>query len=135
MWDEKGMLIAALSYKGPAITEDLEAEITAAVQAIKFAHEIGPRNIILERASLSVVERLLAHEEDSSWWGNLVQEAKMGLMQFRTWEVSHTRNEANNAAHILARHAQGIDNCEAWLEDVPYFLSKQLQCGVMQMNI
>ena len=42
------MLIAALSRKGPAITEDLEAEITAAVQAIKFAHEIGPRDIILE---------------------------------------------------------------------------------------
>ena len=74
------MLIAALSRKGPAITEDLEAEITAAVQAIKFAHEIGPRDIILERPSLSVIEKLLAHEEDSSWWGNLVQEAKMGLM-------------------------------------------------------
>lgn len=42
------MLIAALSHKGPAITEDLEAEITAAVQAIKFAHEIGLRDIILE---------------------------------------------------------------------------------------
>ena len=70
--------------------------------------------------------KLLVQEEDSSWWANLVQEVKMGLMQFRTWEVSHTRNEANNAAHILARHAQGIDDCEAWLEDVPCFLSKQL---------
>ena len=111
------MLIAALSHKGPAIT--------AAMQAIKFAYEIGLRDII-KGDSLSVIEKLLAHEEDSSWWANLVQEAKMGLMQFRTWEVSHTRNEANNTTHILARHAQGIDDCEAWLEEVPYFLSKQL---------
>ena len=36
----KGMLIAALSHKGLAIT--------AAVQAIKFSHEIGLRDIILE---------------------------------------------------------------------------------------
>ena len=117
MRDAKGMLIAALSHKGPAIT--------AAMQAIKFAYEIGLRDII-KGDSLSVIEKLLAHEEDSSWWANLVQEAKMGLMQFRTWEVSHTRNEANNTTHILARHAQGIDDCEAWLEEVPYFLSKQL---------
>ena len=46
MQDEKGMLIAALSHKGLAIT--------AAVQAIKFSHEIGLRDIILEGDSFEL---------------------------------------------------------------------------------
>jgi hypothetical protein len=42
------------------------------------------------------------------------------------WELSTIGREANNAAHLLARNAQYIQEDHVLMEDVPVFVQQQL---------
>ena len=37
-------------------------------------------------------------------------------------EFSHTHRQGNRSAHLLAKHAIGIVDFHAWMEENPYFI-------------
>ena len=58
-----------------------------------------------------------------------------GLKRFNAWEVTHTRRNGNKAAHILARQAKFLNECNIWVEDIPPKIVDQIQIDVAQCNI
>ena len=45
---------------------------------------------------------------------------------FRKIEFSHVRRQGNKAAHLLAKHAIGVSDFIAWIEETPSFIEQAL---------
>ena len=54
-----------------------------------------------------------------------------GLKFFNAWELSHVRRGGNKAAHILARQAKFLNDCNIWVEDTPPKIVDQIQANVI----
>jgi hypothetical protein len=46
--------------------------------------------------------------------GQIVNDAKTLLLQGGRWEMSHTRREANGAAHLLAKMGLQFTEAQTW---------------------
>ena len=65
----------------------------------------------------------------------VVDGIREGLKVFNAWEVSHIRRSGNKAAHILARQAKFLNDCNIWVEDTPPKIVDQIQADVAQCNL
>ncbi|XXG41805.1 hypothetical protein AAC387_Pa01g2194 [Persea americana] len=75
---------------------------------------IGVSSIILEGDSMWVVEALKSSGTNMSRQGPLFEEIKRLLNRFIKFEVYHVGREGNAVAHVLARHAQYVDDMVVW---------------------
>ena len=71
-------------------------------------------------------------EEDTSWLGNLIHDARQALKSFCSWKISHTRTKGNMAlaALLLARNSKVCN----WIEEHHSFLHAQLIPDVSRSN-
>ena len=63
----------------------------------------------------------------------VVEGTRLGLRWFAAWEVAHTRRGCNSAAHIMARHAKFVNECDIWVEDTPPMIVDQVLRPVWYM--
>ena len=63
-------------------------------------------------------------EEDTSWLGNLIHDARQALKSFCSWKISHTRTKGNMALAAL-QLARNLKVCN-WIEEHRSFLHAQL---------
>ncbi|KAL0010788.1 hypothetical protein SO802_005896 [Lithocarpus litseifolius] len=112
----------------------LEVEAKAVEEGVQFARDLCLGQIVVESDSLVVVSSL--HDLDStlSCIQKVIEGTRLGLHGFTAWEASHTRRGCNNAAHILARHAKSVHNCDIWVEDTPPMIIDQVQKDVNCMT-
>ena len=47
----------------------------------------------------------------------MIEGIKAGLRSFNAWEVPHTSRSGNIAAHIMARHAKLLNECNIWVKE------------------
>ncbi|XVF67846.1 hypothetical protein PTKIN_Ptkin10aG0154400 [Pterospermum kingtungense] len=101
-------------------------EAITAVQALRFASEMGFRNIELEGDSLRVINRLAFTDEDWSPTGNIIEEGRFLCKFFCSCKISHTLRAGNQVAHELAKFGVGCDEDHVWIEDNPGFIQGPL---------
>ena len=53
-----------------------------------------------------------------------------GLRMFNAWDVNHTRRNGNSAAHIMAKQAKFLNECNIWVKDTPPSIACQVQMNV-----
>ena len=120
--DAQGRVVVALSQKLNAPLGALEVEAKAVEVALQFARDVGISNFIMEGDSLIVYNALCGHSFPPSLVATIISGA-IGFCGLFHWvEFSHIHRQGNKPAHILAKHAKGIDDYVAWLEETPCFL-------------
>lgn len=75
---------------------------------------IGVSDIILESDSLCTVDALKKSSLVPSRQGPLVDEIKCLMASFKSMEVPHVGRNGNVVAHLLARHAQFVEEMSVW---------------------
>ena len=120
--DAQGRVVVALSQKLNAPLGALEVEAKAVEVALQFARDVGISNFIMEGDSLIVYNALCGHSFPPSLVATIISGAIGFCGLFHRVEFSHICRQGNKPAHILAKHAKGIDDYVAWLEETPCFL-------------
>ena len=120
------MVIAALSQKIKAPLGALEVEAKAAEVALQFARDVGISDFIMEMDSQIVYNALCGHSSPPSVVASVISGAIGFCGLFRQVDFSHIRRQGNTPAHLLAKHARGIVDFVAWMEETPCFLMQAL---------
>jgi hypothetical protein len=98
-------------YHYPFITDPSIAEAVATWKATVFCCDQGFQSVILEGDALEIVQAF--RQEGPSWskYGQIIANSRTRLNSIQSWEPSHIRREANEAAHLLAKAAlhQSLD--------------------------
>ena len=128
--DEQGRVVVALSQKLNAPLGALEEEAKAVEVALQFARDVGISDFIMEVDSLIVYNALCGHSSPPSSVATIISGAIRFCGLFHRVEFSHIRRQGNKPAHILAKHAKGIVDYVAWLEETPFFLMQTLNHDV-----
>ena len=128
--DEQGRVVVALSQKLNAPLGALEVEAKAVEVALQFARDVGISDFIMEVDSLIVYNALCGHSSPPSSVATIISGAIRFCGLFHRFEFSHTHRQGNKPAHILAKHAKGIVDYVAWLEETPFFLMQALNHDV-----
>nr|XP_023880683.1 uncharacterized protein LOC111993063 [Quercus suber] len=133
--DDEGRLEAALCRKITAPMGAVEAEAKAFEAGLLFAKAVGVRDIILEGDSLVVYNALCNISSPPSSIASIVQGIVDMSGEFRSVSYSHIRRQGNVPAHILAKHASGITNYIAWIEEDPCCIAQALSHDVTSIPI
>lgn len=87
------------------IIDLIVAEAYAAMKVVVFGRDMGLYTIILESDALEIIHVLRKEEQSCSKHGTLIDDLELILHNIQSWQVLHTRREANMAAHVLAKAA------------------------------
>jgi ribonuclease HI len=120
--DGEGSVLAAMCTSVDFIIDPTVAEAMALWKAVSCCLDLGFSRIHLEGDALEVVQALKQTGSCWSRYGQIIEDTRSQLNGISGWCVSHTRREANEAAHILAKAAisQSLD-C-IWRGSYPDFL-------------
>ena len=80
----------------------------------------------MESDSLIMVQALNGTSVPPSAVSAVVQGILDLSSSFRRVEFSHIKRQGNRPAHVLAKHALGIVDFIAWIEETPCFLEQAL---------
>jgi ribonuclease HI len=120
--DHEGYVLASMCSIKQFIVDPAVAEAYAALKAVEFCCDLGLWNILLEGDALEIVNALLLDDPSWSRYGHLIDDTKLLLQRFCSWEVQHVKRGANMAAHSLAKGALRQSLEQIWLEDSPVFI-------------
>ena len=84
----------------------------------------------MEGDSLVVYNAMCGHSSPPSSVAAIISGAIGICGLFRRVDFSHIHRQCNKPAHILAKHAKGIVDYVAWLEETPCFLMQALNHDV-----
>jgi ribonuclease HI len=111
------------------------AEAASALLAVEFSRDSGFQHVILEGDSKNVVLALSETDANLSRYGQIIEDAKVVLRGFRSWEVRHVYRQANMAAHGLSKEAAAYESERVWLEEVPICISETVNLERLAMVV
>ena len=115
-----GEVMAALSARGPAVSDSEEAEVLACRKALEFAADSGFTELILEGDNSVVMNAISSSRMFQSRLGHLYFDVNCLAMGLPVLSLSCVARSANSVAHSLARFAQCINEDMIWLEESPH---------------
>ena len=132
--DDAGHVIAALCRKlytplGPLVVEAKAIEI-----GVKFAKEVGVRDVIFEGDSLMICNAIHGLTEAAPSVQNVITGILKCAQDFRTFDFSHTKRQGNTPAHVLAQHAVNVDDLVVWLEESPTCIQHACMHDVLSIS-
>ena len=104
----------------------LEVEAKAVEEGVQFARDLSLGQIVIKCDSQVVVSSLCKQGLMQSSVQKVVEGTRQGLRWFAAWEVAHTRRGCNSLAHIMARYAKFVNECDIWVEDTPPMIVDQV---------
>ncbi|XP_030922930.1 uncharacterized protein LOC115949794 [Quercus lobata] len=129
--DELGRVEAVMCRNLDAPLGAIETESKAIEVGLLFAQDIGIQDIVVESDCLIMIQAL----EGTSAPPSMVLAVTQGIldlsMGFNKVEFSHVKKQGNRSTHVLAKHALGITDFIAWIEETPCFLEQALIHDVM----
>ena len=104
----------------------IETESKAIEAGLLFALDIGIRDVVVESDCLLMIQALKGTTTPPSMVSAVTQGILDLSMGFNRVEFSHVKRQGNRSAHVLAKHALGIIDFIAWIEETPCFLEQTL---------
>ena len=117
--DELGRVEATMCRNLNAPLGAIETKSKAIEAGLLFAQDIGIWDIVVESDSLIMVQALNGTFVPPSAVSAIVQGIMDLSKSFRRVEFSHVKRQGNRPAHELAKHALGIVDFIAWIEETP----------------
>ena len=108
--DNKGRIEAAMSKKIPIPLGAVEAEVMAYETGLLFAKYISIHDFIIEGDSLIIHHAMCDMSTPPSSVAAVIQGMKNMCKDFRGVMFSHVKRKGNKSAHLLAKHASGVDD-------------------------
>ncbi|XP_059429714.1 uncharacterized protein LOC132163437 isoform X3 [Corylus avellana] len=121
--DHKGLIHAALRKTLNCLHPSAIAEAVGAVRAAEFCCDLGLHYVVLEGDSLIVVQDILASAWNWCAHGQIVADIRVVLNSRRSWMVMHTKRDANQAAHGLAKQVVRNQMDCVWIEEISSCIS------------
>lgn len=112
----------------------MEVEAKTIEFGILFATDMMIQDLILEGDSLVLMNALKEISPSLSSIATVVYGSLLSSHDFRQVEFSHVRRQGNRLAHILAKHALGINDFFVWIEESPCFLEQVLLNDVLFLS-
>ena len=112
----------------------VRAEAKAFEVGISFAIDVGVTEFILEGDSLIISDALCEQSSPPSSTGPIVYGILSSSHTFQCIEFSHVRRQGNGPAHLLAKHASGIDDFPIWIKESSYFIEQALLQDVISFS-
>ncbi|XP_042952135.1 uncharacterized protein LOC122289224 [Carya illinoinensis] len=114
-----GQMVGTIQAQRHLRLDAFSGEAYAMMVCVNFCREMEVNRFILEGDALRVVKLLSGAQEDWSYGGLIIKEAKMLLNRFTEWHAVHTKREGNKAAHVLAKGALSLNEDVYDFEEVP----------------
>ena len=109
----------------------MEAEAKAYELGILFARDMGFHEIALEGDSVMVSNAIAGISLPPSSIASVVCGISSLLSAFHSFSISHVGRKGNQVAHLLAKHAQGVEQFVTWIKESPCFLEYALLADVV----
>ena len=129
--DSNGSVIGACSKKIRFPLGAVEVEAKAVEFGLHFAKDLLIQDFILEGDSLVVFNAVSETSSPPSSIATVIYGSVSISHEFHHVDFSHVRWQGNCLAHLLAKHALGIDDFSIWIEEVPCFLQQALLKDVL----
>ena len=117
--DEKGNVIAAMSRKLDFPLGVLETKAKALEIGVNFAKEVGLRDVVFKGDSQLIINAVHSFGEAAASVQNIIHGVLRNAQCFITFDFLHIKRQGNAPAHLLAQHAQYVENVIVWLEECP----------------
>jgi ribonuclease HI len=120
--DYRGEVVAATAGRSENITDAFQAELAAAVQALRLAEQLGVIHVVMETDSQLLMLALNRREADASAQALILDELKFQIRtNFSFCDVVACKREFNRPVHELARIGWSCDVNRAllWEYEVP----------------
>ena len=114
-----GQVMAAMSLRGPVVSDSEEAEVLACRRALEFAIDARFADLVVEGDNSNVMRSIVSAQSDWSRLGNIYDDVRCLADRLRLVAFQCIRRSANGVAHSLARYARHISEDCIWLEDSP----------------
>ena len=124
--DGNGNVIGACCKKFQAPFEAIEAEAKAIELALQMANDLLIQEFILESNSLILVNALKECSPPPIVVAAVVYNSLAASYDFCHVEFNHVGRQGNRPAHLLAKHAFGIEDFSVWIEETPCFIEQAL---------
>ena len=111
--------MAALSAKGPAVSDSEEAEALASRRALEFAIDAGFEELVVEGDNATVMKSISSLRALRSRLDNIYADIQWLAAGSRCLSFGSVKCTANTVAHSLARFARLIDENIVWMEESP----------------
>jgi ribonuclease HI len=117
--DEAGsVVLSAWKFLGRCGSVE-EAEAMACLEGIRLAVERIGKPVCLESDCLTVIIGLREGDAKRAAWSGIISEVIEVSRLLSACTFRHTGRQGNKVAHLLAKRALGISECEALSCDVP----------------
>lgn len=107
--------MAAMSVKGPPVTNCEEVEALACRKALEFSIDADFSELIIEGDNANVMRAISSLPPNHSLLGHIIEDVKCLMCGLQYVSVNSIRREGNKIEHVLARHVDGM----YWLENSP----------------
>lgn len=78
---------------------------------------------MLESDAQLVVNAVKKDIDCCSWFGTLINKAKLDLKTWPLWNLLFTQWEGNHTAHVMAKFDLSLDDECIWINEIPSILS------------
>lgn len=95
------------------------AEVVLAWKMIEIVTSSGYHYVLFEGDSLKIVQVLKMDGCCLGRYGQVVNEAKLCLSLFNSWDICHVKRSANNATHCLAKYVLSVCIDHLWIDECP----------------
>lgn len=102
-----------------AAFKSFSAEAIACIQALKFAEEMGFRQIEVEGDSRTTIMIINQGVVDRSTMGVYIEDVKAMATRFQRISFKHVDRKANGVGHIIAQERFNLTENTFWVEEVP----------------
>ena len=111
--------MAALSAKGPVVSDSEEAEALACRRALEFAVDARFEELVVEGDNAMVMKSISSLRALQSRLSNVYVDVQWLAVGSRCLSFGCVKCIANTVAHSLARFARLIDEDTVWMEESP----------------
>ena len=108
--NEMGLVMAALSPKGPLVLDSEETEVLTYRKAMEFVVDASFSEIILKGDNVNVMKAISFLAVNLSQLGLTYEDIRCLAAGLRSFSASCVHRSANSVAHSLTRYAYHIDD-------------------------
>lgn len=108
--NSEGAVMASLSQQVHLPTTVAQIKVMAARKAVEFALEIGLTKVIIEGDSDTIYRELNSTNPSLAMHGHVIEDIKLLVPSFVSYNFTHVCRQGNNVAHALARWAINSPN-------------------------